>query len=323
MTVLITGVSGQDGSFLAEQLVAQGQRVTGTVSHGEVLPPYIAALQQRRMLDLLACDLSQPAEWRRLLRELKPQLVYHMAAQSSPRVSAEDELSSTMINVGSGEALCDWIRRDSPLSRALLVSSSAIFGNPAESPQREATPKAPVDVYGRQKLAVYEMAADARRLGRFIACAIPFNHESPRRSESFVFQKVCRGAALIKLGLASGLALGDLQSARDWGYAPEYAAAMASMLQTEQPGEFVLATGEAHSVAELVERAFAAVALNPAQYVRSELTLHRDTDFSAAVGDSSLAGEVLGWSARTRFAELVVLMVAAALENVAAAGRVS
>lgn len=307
---LVTGVTGQDGGYLAAQLLAAGRRVVGLVMPGEALPPWVIELQAQG-LGLSACDLADPSSFRHLLRELKPERVYHCAAVSVPRAAAADTRLSRLVNVTSVEVLCDWLRRDQHDARALVVSSSAVFASSPE-PQDESSPSLPLSEYGRQKTEVRQLAAEARGRGLFAACAIPFNHESPRRSDDFVLPKLCRAAARISLGLQHAVELGALSPRRDWGYAPEYTQAMQWMLEVAQPLELVLATGEAHSVGELAELAFAAAGLPAAEYLRSSSELLRGDDQSISVGKPRRAFMELGWEARTQLAELVALMVKAA-----------
>lgn len=310
MATLITGVSGQDGSYLAEALSTAGPLV-GVVDPRQAIPPYIEALQRSGRLDLLSCDLADTSAWRHLLRELRPRGVFHLAAISAPREAGSDSGLSRALNVASVEALLEWMRRDSPETRALVVSSAAIFGAATEAPQSESTAANPQDEYGRQKLAVRELAAQARTVGLYAACAIPFNHESPRRDDRFVFAKVCRAAVRIAAGSAETLRLGNLDSRRDWGYAPEYVAALADMLAASEPHELVLATGQSHSVRELVDAAFACAGVDPAGRVVADFALARGADYDL-VGDAGRAAETIGWRAQTRFGELVRLLVESA-----------
>ncbi|MBN2081695.1 GDP-mannose 4,6-dehydratase [bacterium] len=312
MSVLITGICGQDGSYLAEQLLGAGLPLVGMLSPGEPIPPYVEALRASGACELVTCDLAEPAEFRQLLRRIEPQRIYHLAAISRPADCERQPRLSHTVNVSSVETLLDWVKRDQPEARVLLVSSAAIFGATVEVPQNERTPVAPVDEYGRQKQAVRELAAAARQLGLFVACAIPFNHESPRRPAHFVVAKICQAAARIAAGADEVLRLGNLDVRRDWGYAPEYATALAWMLDIEQPAELVLATGQAHSVRELAAMAFGCVGLDAEEYVTSSAEFCRDNEALELRGDAQLAWTELGWEAVTPFSELVNLLVKAA-----------
>lgn len=309
---LVTGVTGQDGGYLAELLLAAGRRTVGLVMPGETLPPWVTALQSQG-LGLAACDLAEPSNWRLLLRELKPERVYHCAAISVPQEAANNARVSQQVNVTSVEVLCDWLRREAHESRGLVMSSSAVFGGGADAPLSETSPLNPQGEYASQKVRVLELAREARGRGQYCACAIPFNHESARRPDSFVLPKICRAAARISRGLQNKVQLGALSPQRDWGYAPEYAQALQWMLEVPEPQELVLATGEAHSVQEAVELAFGLADLNWRECINSDNALLRRDDPQVTVGDPKRAFIELGWEARTRFQALVKLLFDAAL----------
>ena len=301
-------MTGQDGSYVAELLVRTDAKVIGTLDPHSSIPAYNDRLQRSGKLSLLACDIGDTVAFRHLLRELQPNRVFHLGAISTAREAADNAVISQRVNVASVETLIDWVKRDAPGARVLTMSSAAIFGD-SPGPHNERTPTRPMDEYGRQKLLVRDLSTDARRAGLYFACAIPFNHESPRRDERFVFAKVCRGAARIARDAQTKLVLGNLEARRDWGYAPEYCEALVSMLMTEYPQELVLATGEAHSVRELVEAAFSKAGVaDLEEHVESDFMLQRAADYDL-VGDSSRAGEVIGWQARTKFLELVDIMM--------------
>ena len=317
MDVLITGVSGQDGSYLAELLLAGGARVTGLVHPHETVPPYLSSVRGHALCELIPCDLAEPAGFRRVLRSVRPERVFHLGAVSSPDECRRDPVLSRTVNVASVEVLQDWLQRDTPGARVLVCSSSQVFGAPGSEPHNEASPSQPVNEYGRQKQVVREIAQAMRASGHFMACAIPYNHESPRRPEAFVMAKVCRSTARIVRGLQRELILGDTTARRDWGYAPEYAQAFAWMLEVERPGEFVLATGETRSVDELVKLAFTHTGLDPRRYVIADPAEHPSVSPPLALADPARAWEELGWEARTKFKELVPLLVDAALDELA------
>jgi GDPmannose 4,6-dehydratase len=307
---LITGVCGQDGSYLAEQLSAAGQQAVGLIHPHEQVPPYIAEQVKSGKLELAPCDLAQPADFRHLLRRLAPERIFHLAAISHPLQCERDPALSNQVNVVSVEVLCEWQKRDKPEARILLPSSAAVFGQPVASPQSETTPASPQGVYARQKQQVREMAAAARKAGLHVACAILYNHESPRRSEDFVVPKVCASAVRIARGGQLKLQLGNLDARRDWGYAPEYTVALAWMLDVAQPLELVLATGEAHSVGRLAELAFGELGLDWREFVESAPELQRGGEQAVLAGDASLAWQELGWEAETHLPELVKLLIA-------------
>ena len=200
MTTLITGVSGQDGSYLAEQLVGSGERITGVIQPGQLPPAYVEAVSGKRGCSLVPCDIASPAAFRALLKDVRPTRVFHLAAVSEPAQCEQQPDMSRAANVTSVEVLREWVRQENPAARVLVLSSAAIFGVHPPVPQSEETAAAPAGEYGRQKLRVRDIAREARQAGLYFACAIPFNHESTRRPESFVFSKVCRSAARIALG---------------------------------------------------------------------------------------------------------------------------
>ena len=315
VSTLITGIEGQDGGYLAELLLEQGTRVIGTVRPGLALPPETQALDAHRNCEHTSLDMLNLGGLRSLLRQLQPTRVIHLAALSRPVQCEEQPIESHTINVASAEVIVDWLRRDSPQSRVLLLSSSAIFGDPLTEPQNEETERRPINTYGRQKLEVSRLAQAAREEGLYVSCAIPFNHESPRRSEDFVFAKIVNSAARISLGLQQQLELGALNARRDWGYAPDFARAFAWMLEVERPLELVLATGELHSVLELVDAVFTELGLEHARHLRHSADLLRAGDPKEQVGDPARAWVELGWEPEVKFAGLWKLMLDSALEH--------
>lgn len=323
MSTLITGIGGQDGCYLAELLLGQGEVVIGTVRPGDAQPPEVQALEAHRNCEITSIDMLNLAGLRGLLRDTMPQRVVHLAAASRPAACEADPVESRTVNVASTEVILDWLKRDNPQARVLALSSSAIFGDPLEEPQDERSTRRPINEYGRQKLEVAQLAAKAREEGLFAACAIPFNHESPRRSEDFVFSKIVNSAARIKLGQQDRLELGALNARRDWGYAPEFVKAFAWMLEVENPTELVLATGELHSVHELVDDVFAELGLDQQRYLRHSEDLLRSGDPKEQVGNPALAWKELGWEPETKYERLWRLMLEAALERFGSAAPTS
>jgi GDPmannose 4,6-dehydratase len=296
-------VTGQDGSYLAEQLGQIGRRCTGLIHPHEALPGYTAAGAERHALTLVPCDLGDPAEFRQVLRKLQPDVVFHLAALSQPAQCEREPRLARQVNVISCEVLVEWQRRDSPGARVLLCSSATIFGT-SPQPLSESSLVAPRGEYARQKLEVRELATQARGDGQFVACAIPFNHESERRPEDFVFAKVCNSVARIALGQQQFLNLGDLSACRDWGYAPEYVEAMRWMLDVDQPCELILGTGRCHSVNELAD-----VACAEAEIPRETVTGR----VGSGDADPRQAAQELGWEAQVPFHVLVKQLTRAAL----------
>jgi GDPmannose 4,6-dehydratase len=292
---LITGAAGQDGSYLTELLREHGYEVTGVV---------------RGTVDLLDRDALAG-----LLRDVRPHEVYNLASPSFVPRSWEHPVETAEFAAVGVTALLEAVRAVDPAIRVYQASSSEIYGEPAESPQTEETPLAPVTPYGVAKAYGHFIARSyRRRYGLHVSCGILYNHESPRRPVDFVPSKIAHGAAAAKLGLERELLLGDLDAERDWGYAVDYVEAMRLMLRRDEPGDYVIATGELHSVRELVEVAFAYVGLDWREHVRVDESLLRgQAELHRLVGDATKARVVLGWRPRVGFEQLVRLLVDAAL----------
>ena len=311
---LITGIGGQDGSFLAELLVEHGYEVTGIVhrpaaAYGENL----AGVAGR--VELVEADVLDQVAMSRVLAEQRPHEVYNLAAPSFVPRSWDEPVRTAEFAAVGVTALLEAIRAVDPAIRFYQASSSEIFGEPRESPQTEATPLAPLTPYGVAKAYGHFITQSYRhRYGLFGCCGILYNHESPRRPLDFLPRKVSRAAAAISLGLEREVALGDLDARRDWGYAPDYVRAMWLMLQAGEPVDYVVATGRAHSVSELVEFAFAHVGLDWRDHVRTDESLRRGkAELHRLVGDASRARERLAWAPSVTFEELVRLLVDAEL----------
>jgi GDPmannose 4,6-dehydratase len=313
---LVSGITGQDGSYLAELLLSKGYEVHGIVRRASTFntsridhlyqDPHINDVH----LFLHYGDIADSTNLVKLLYRIQPDEVYHLAAQSHVRVSFDiPEYTGDVTGLGTVRIL-EAIRETGLKTRFYQASSSEMFGLAQETPQRETTRFYPRSPYGAAKVYAYWLTVNYRESYGIFACnGILFNHESPRRGETFVTRKITRGVAEIKAGLANKLYLGNLDAKRDWGYAKEYVVAMWLMLQQEQPEDFVIATGEAHSVREFVEEAFSHVGLDWHAYVEIDPKYYRPAEVDELVGDASKALRQLGWSPQTRFKELACLMV--------------
>jgi len=324
---LITGITGQDGSYLAEFLLAQGYAVDGIVRRTSTLERSRLrhlyddpALRQR--LRLHYADLDDTASLQRLLVQTAPDEVYHLAGQSHVGLSFEIVESTCDLTAMGTIRLLEMIRALPPAARPRFyhASSSEIFGRPAAAPQNEETPQRPVSPYGCAKAFATRMVGVYREsFGLYAVNGITYNHESPRRGENFVTRKVCRGAAAIKLGLQPQLVLGNLDVRRDWGYAPDYVRGMWLSLQPDQPDDYVFATGIARSIAELAEAAFSSVGLRWQDHVVSDPALFRPAEPGLLVGDAAKARRLLGWEPTLDFAALIARMTEAELKEFQAA----
>jgi GDPmannose 4,6-dehydratase len=311
---LITGAAGQDGSYLSELLLEKGYKVFGVVeSDPTVSRKNLAAVQNR--IDLCAIDLTDREAVEALVERTRPDEVYNLAAPSFVPASWDDPTATLDFMSGSVVRLLDAIVRLTPTTRYFQASSSEIFRGTDESPQNERTTPRPTSPYGVGKLAGHGLVNSFRVRHDVFACSgILYNHESPRRPVEFVPRKIVNGAVRISRGELATLSLGDLSARRDWGYAPDYVRAMWMMLQADQPDDFVIATGQLHTVSDLVDTAFAAVGLDPADHVTSDPRFMRQGDEALLVGDPSRAFEKIGWKAETSFEEMIDQMVAAELE---------
>ena len=313
-TALITGITGQDGSYLAEWLLTRGYGVVGMVRRASTENfERIAHLRDR--IELRQADLLDQLSLIDLLRTVRPDEIYNLAAQSFvPTSWAQPVLTAEFDAVGVTRLL-EAMRLSAPEARFYQASSSEMFGKVRETPQRETTPFHPRSPYGVAKVYGHYITVNYRESYGLYACSgILFNHESPRRGREFVTRKVADGVARIKLGLASELALGNLKARRDWGFAGDYVEAMWQMLQQPVPDDYVVATGESHAVQELVEIACASAGLDWRAVVREEPALLRPAEVDHLVGDATKARRVLGWAPRVSFPDLVEMMVRADLE---------
>jgi GDPmannose 4,6-dehydratase len=311
---LITGITGQDGSYLADLLLEKGYDVHGMVRRSST-ETFQRIERIRDRLALHAGDLLDQRSLVDVLRECEPHEIYNLAAMSFVAASwNQPVLTAEFSGVGVTRML-EAMREVTPEARFYQASSSEMFGKVREAPQNEQTPFYPRSPYGVAKAYGHFIAVNYRDSYDLFTCSgILFNHESARRGREFVTRKVSHGAAAIKLGLKDKLVLGNLDARRDWGYAKDYVEAMWMMLQQDEPDDYVIATGEAHSVRELVEIAFAHVGLDPEEYIGIDPQFLRPAEVDHLIGDASKARAKLGWEPRTTFEELVRMMVDADLE---------
>ena len=312
-TALITGVTGQDGSYLAELLLQQGYTVIGMVRRTSTINfDRIRHIQDE--VEIVQGDLLDQMSMISILQEYRPQEVYNLAAQSFvPTSFTQPVLTGEFTALGVTRIL-DAIRIVDPSVRFYQASSSEMFGRVREVPQSESTPFYPRSPYGVAKVYGHWITVNYRESYGIYACSgILFNHESPRRGLEFVTHKITNGVARIKLGLSNELRLGNLDSRRDWGFAPDYVRAMWLMLQQDDPDDYVVATGETHSVREFLEESFSHVDLDWQEFVVQDDSFYRPAEVDLLVGDASKAGQKLGWEPSASFGELVRLMVDADL----------
>jgi GDPmannose 4,6-dehydratase len=314
-TALITGVSGQDGSYMADQLLKRGYRVFGGARDVNTavlaLPPDL-----RGKLELVSCNMRDLSVMKELLNRIRPSEIYNFAAYSTGAGMFDDPLDMSDVNGIAVARILEAIRAVDPKIRFCQASSREIFGEALQSPQTEATPHNPRSPYGAAKLYADCMIQIYRHRYGLQACsAILFNHESPRRSRQFVTRKITHEAARIKLGLAHELYLGNLDTQRDWGFAGDYVRAMWLMLQQDAADDYVIATGEAHTVREFCEVAFTRLSLDYREYVREDAASYRPSESAPLVGCPAKARQELGWEPKVRFRELVQMMVDADLRD--------
>ena len=317
---LITGITGQDGSYLAELLLEKGYEVHGlirrssSINTGRIDHLYEDPHVPDRRLILHHGDMSDSAHLARLIDEVRPREVYNLAAQSHVKVSFEAPEYTSDVDALGTLRLLEAISHCDPSIRLYQASTSELFGS-APPPQNEKTPFHPRSPYGVSKIFAYWIVVNYREAyGMFASNGILFNHESPRRGETFVTRKVTRAVARIAAGRQDAVYLGNLDAKRDWGYAPDYVRAMWMMLQQSAPMDLVFSTGQQHSVREFAELAFRLVGLDWEKYVRIDRAYLRPAEVDTLLGDSTKAREVLGWRPAVSFAELVRLMVEADLK---------
>lgn len=322
MKALITGITGQDGSYLAEFLLAKGYEVYGIIRRsssfntaridGIYQDPHTLGAK----LHLAYGDLNDASSLNRIIRTVRPDEIYNLGAQSHVRVSFDIPEYTAEITALGTVRLLEAIRESGLKPRFYQASSSEMFGKVQEVPQRETTPFYPRSPYGAAKVYAHWITVNYREAYDLFACSgILFNHESPRRGETFVTRKITKAAARIKLGLQRELFLGNLDAKRDWGYAGDYVEAMWLMLQQDQPDDYVVATGETHTVREFLDVAFGHLGLDWQRHVQIDPRYYRPTEVDLLIGDASKARRELGWKPTVDFHQLAVMMVDADLEG--------
>lgn len=318
----ITGITGQDGSYLAEFLLQKGYRVYGLMrrsssfSTGRISHLYQDPHDPAPRLQLVYGDLNDASSLNKILRSIKPDEIYNLGAQSHVRVSFDIPEYTTEISGVGTLRLLEAIRDSGIQPKFYQASSSEMFGKVQAIPQNETTPFYPRSPYGVAKVYSYWITVNYRESYNMYACnGILFNHESPRRGETFVSRKITKAAARIKLGIQQELFLGNLEARRDWGFAGDYVEAMWLMLQQEKPNDYVIATGRHYSITDLLDIAFGEVDLDWKDYVRIDPRYYRPAEVDLLVGDSSKAHSQLGWKPRVSFQELIRTMVKADLEE--------
>jgi GDPmannose 4,6-dehydratase len=308
-TALVTGVTGQDGSYLAEFLLSQGYRVVGMVRRTSTTNlDRIRHIQER--IEIVQGDLLDQMSLVGILNDCQPDEVYNLAAQSFVPTSFEQPVLTGEFTALGVTRMLEAIRAVNPRIRFYQASTSEMFGKVVESPQTERTPFHPRSPYAVAKAYGHWITVNYRESYNLFACSgICFNHESPRRGPEYITRKVTHGVAQIKLGLAHELRLGNLEARRDWGFAGDYVQAMRKMLQQPEPDDYVVATGETHSVRELCEVAFAHVGLNYEDYVVRDHRFLRPAEVDLVVGNAEKATRVLGWTPTVAFHELIRMMI--------------
>jgi len=316
-TALITGITGQDGSYLAEFLLQKNYRVLGIV-HPESTVTYEYINPIKDQITTVNGDVNDEGFLARIIEKYKPNEIYNLAAFSFPPASWNYPVLTGEITAIGVTRLLETIHRVNPGIRFYQASSSEIFGNPREVPQRETTPFCPRNPYGVAKVYGHWITVNYREtMGLYAVSGILFNHESPRRGLEYVTRKIANGAARIKLGLANDLQLGNLDATRDWGFAGDYVKAMWLMLQRDEPEDFVVGTGQTHSVREFCDIAFRYVGLNYQDYVVVDPNYYRPTEENSLVANPAKARQKLGWKPSVDFKGLVHTMVEADLEQLA------
>jgi GDPmannose 4,6-dehydratase len=324
---LITGITGQDGSYLAELLLEKGYEVHGIVRRVALEDP-LHRLRRlvhiKDSLQLHCASMESYASLYETVAAVRPEECYHLAAQSFVAYSFDDEFSTLNTNINGTHYLFSAIKNVVPSCRIYFAASSEMFGNPTEVPQTETTPFRPRSPYGISKLTGFHITRNYREAYGLFACSgICFNHESPRRGFEFVTRKISDGVSRIKLGMADNLTLGNLDAKRDWGHAKDYVRAMWQMLQQDVPDDFVIATGESHSVRDFVAESFRVASLGPWEdFVEVDERFFRPAEINELIGDARKARKTLGWDNTTDFESLVREMVETDIERNRGGGMV-
>jgi len=321
---LITGITGQDGSYLAEFLLKKGYEVHGLVRRVALEDPEHRLWRIKHILDKIYVhpgSLESYASIFNVMEKVKPDECYHLAAQSFVSYSFEDEFSTIGTNINGTLRVLSALKQRAPKCKFYFAGSSEMFGLAKETPQNENTPFHPRSPYGVSKVAGFYTTQNYREAYNIFACnGILFNHESPRRGFEFVTRKISISVVKIKLGAEKELRLGNLEAKRDWGYAPDFVEAIWLMLQQDKPDNYVIATGETHSVKEFVELAFGYVGLNWKDYVVVDEKFYRPAEVYELKGDCSKAKKVLRWEAKVGFKELIKMMVETDLKIIKKSG---
>ena len=310
---LITGITGQDGSYLAEFLLEKGYEVHGIVRRVALEHPQARMWRIKHILDKVhihSASMESYASLFNIISDIKPHECYHLAAQSYVSYSFEDEFSTINTNLNGTHYVLSAIKRQAPECRFYFAASSEMFGKVKETPQNEDTPFHPRSPYGISKMAGFELTRNYREgYGMFALSGILFNHESPRRGAEFVTRKISSTAARIKLGIDDEIRLGNLEAVRDWGHARDYVKAMWLMLQQDEPDDYVIATGKSHSVKQFVKTAFKYIGLDYRKFLVLDEKLYRPAEVNVLQGNSFKALKKLKWSSTIPFEDLVKEMV--------------
>ena len=315
-TALITGVTGQDGSYLAQHLLAKGYYVIGLTRRSSDFATDVMG-EMSAGVDVRTVDLLDSRQLASTLKVAAPDEIYHLAAQSVVHASWNNPVQTAELTAVGALRLLEAARAESPAARILMASSSEVFGRPAESPQSESTPMVPRSPYGAAKVFAFHLTAIYREAhGLYAASAILYNHESPRRGPEFVTRKITDGVARIVAGQTSALRLGNLEAQRDWGFAGDYVDAMWRMLQQPTPSDVVVGTGTSHSVREFCEAAFQVVGLDYLDHVVQDEQFFRPLDSGTLVADPRRAKTELGWEPQVSFEGMVEMMVQADVRRV-------